>query len=117
MLSVRDDGRGFEPEMAQTQRLVSTARGLCPIIFTTIAYRPDLRDAGFWAIKVPWLRHCTEDSDAVTIDPRLDVQADDVVLVDWNVDGNLDVLTSNGEDNSVWLFPGKGCSFRVLSFF
>ena len=74
-------GGSFEPELAQTRRLLDAARGFFPVIFTTIAYAPDMHDAGFWAVKVPWLNNCIADSEAVQIDPRLDPQDDDIVLV------------------------------------
>ena len=74
-------GGSFESELAETRRLLDSARGICPIIFTTIAYQPDMRDAGLWAIKVPWLEHCTVDSEAVEIDPCLEVRRDDIVLI------------------------------------
>lgn len=74
-------GGGFEAELAETRRLLDVARGSFPVYFTTIAYEPDLHDAGYWAVKVPWLNHCIAGSEAVEIDPRLQVKGDDVVLV------------------------------------
>jgi maleamate amidohydrolase len=75
-------GGEFAPELAATRRLLDSARAKSvPIAYTTIAYAPHMRDAGLWAVKVPWLAHCREGSDAVRIDPRLDPREDETVLV------------------------------------
>ena len=52
-----------------------------PVFFTTIAYAPDMRDAGLWAVKVPWLRTCQVNSEAVAIDPSLARAPDEPVIV------------------------------------
>ena len=83
-------GGSFVTELAATRRLLDaarpspndpTARVRIPVFFTTIAYSPDLRDAGFWATKVPWLEHCMDGTDLVQIDPALGPRADEPVLV------------------------------------
>lgn len=74
-------GADFGPELAATRRLLDTARGRAPVFFTTIAYAPDMRDAGLWVIKVPWLRTCQLGSPAVEIDAALARGAGERVIV------------------------------------
>ena len=75
-------GGDFAPELAATRRLLDAGRDRgVPIAYTTISYAPHMRDAGLWAVKVPWLTHCREGSDLVRIDPVLDPQAAETVLV------------------------------------
>jgi nicotinamidase-related amidase len=75
-------GGDFAAELAATQRLLQAARAQqVPIVFTTIAYAPDMHDAGLWAVKVPWLQACQLDSAMVEIDPVLARQPDEVVMV------------------------------------
>lgn len=75
-------GGDFAPELAATRRLLDSARARdLPIAYTTISYAPHMRDAGLWAVKVPWLTHCREGSELVRIDPALDPRAHEVVLV------------------------------------
>jgi len=64
-------GGDFTGELKQTRRLLDAARGRAPVIFTTIAYEPDMSDAGLWAVKVPWLARCQLGSPAVDIDPAV----------------------------------------------
>ena len=56
------------------------ARGRFPIYFTTISFEVSLRDASFWATKVPWLECCVAESDAVKIDPCLEAREDELVI-------------------------------------
>ena len=74
-------GGDFAAELAATARLLAAARPGIPVFFTTIAYAPDLHEAGWWAHKVPWLRTCRSGSPLVAIDPVLDVQPQDQVIV------------------------------------
>jgi maleamate amidohydrolase len=74
-------GGNFEAELRHTRRVLDAARGRFPIIYTTIAYEPHLRDAGFWKVKVPWLAHCKLGSQAVEIDATLGATADEAVIV------------------------------------
>ena len=66
--------------MSQTRRLLQAARGRFPIYFTTISFEASLRDASFWATKVPWLECCVAESDAVKIDPCLEAREDEPVI-------------------------------------
>ena len=74
-------GGDFGDALAATRRLLDFGRGRVPIIFTTIAYEPDMHDAGLWAVKVPWLRTCQIDDVAVEIDPVLARQPSEPVIV------------------------------------
>ena len=75
-------GGNFEREIAQTRRLLERFRALgLPILFTTIAYDEPKVQGGWWATKVPWLEHCRNDSAIVGIDPRLERQPEEPVIV------------------------------------
>jgi maleamate amidohydrolase len=74
-------GGDFSAPIAQTRRLLDAARGRAPVIFTTIAYRRDLQDAGFWGVKVPWLEHCPLGDPMVEIDERLARRDDEPLIV------------------------------------
>jgi nicotinamidase-related amidase len=72
---------GFPAELAQANRLLAAARGRAPVLFTTIAYEQDMRDAGLWVAKVPWLNGLQLGSVEVEIDEALQRRADEPVLV------------------------------------
>jgi len=74
-------GGDFAGALAATRRLLDRARGRVPVIFTTIAYAPDMHDAGLWAVKVPWLRTCQLGDGAVEIDPVLARQPNEPMIV------------------------------------
>lgn len=58
--------------MGNIARLLGAARAAGrPVIFTAIAYHPDLSDARIWPQKVPGLRDLIAGSPAVEVDPRL----------------------------------------------
>ena len=64
-------GGQFAAEVAATRQLIEAMRARHPVIYTTIAYAPDLEDAGYWAHKVPWLAACRQGSPLVDIEPAL----------------------------------------------
>jgi maleamate amidohydrolase len=72
---------GYPAEVAEAARLLDAARGRAPIVFTTIAYRPDMADAGLWAKKIPWIEGLQEGTEEVAIDERLAPRPDETVLV------------------------------------
>ena len=73
---------GYAPEVAQAARLLEAARGAqAPIFYTTIAYRPDMVDAGLWARKIPWIAGLQDGTVEVAIDERLSPQDDEPVIV------------------------------------
>ena len=71
----------YSSEVLQTRRLLDAARDRIPVYFTTIAYDPDMRDAGLWVLKLDRIRALQKGSRAVAIDERLAVRADEPVIV------------------------------------
>jgi N-formylmaleamate deformylase len=92
-LLVVDFSRGFtEPEfptgadltreVEATARLADAVRAKGrPVIFTVIAFHPNLSDAGVWPSKFPGAGALVEGTPAVDLDPRLRAAPDDLVLV------------------------------------
>ncbi len=74
-------GGDFSTQIRQTNRLLAAMRGTWPVFFTTIAYEDPARQGGLWATKVPWLDKCRTGTRAVEIDPLLDPQPGDVLIV------------------------------------
>jgi len=74
-------GSDLDDEVAATRRLLDAARDVgAPVFFTTTAYGPDCRDAGYFVRKVPSLRILQIGSEAVTLDPRLGRREDETVV-------------------------------------
>jgi len=76
-------GAKLDNEIAAQKPLleVAHARGI-PVIFSTVFYEEaDIRDAGIWGLKQKGARTLTAGSEAVKIDPRLDMQPNDILLV------------------------------------
>jgi len=72
----------FEAELAATRRLLAVARrAKAPVFFTTVAYAPDLSDAGVFIEKVPSLRYLKEGSRWVELDPRLGRRPGEILVV------------------------------------
>lgn len=62
----------LDVQIEATIRLLASARATdLPVFFTTVAYRPDLSDAGIWIDKIPSNRILVEGSRWVNIDQRL----------------------------------------------
>ncbi len=60
---------------------VAHARGI-PVIFSTVTYEePNARDAGIWGLKIKGSSTLAASSEAVKVDPRLDMRAGDILLV------------------------------------
>ena len=75
-------GGGYDVEVARTRELLDAARSAgVPILYTTIAYGPDMKDAGFWAAKIPWIKGLQTGTREVEIDERLAVRPGEPVLV------------------------------------
>lgn len=72
---------GFDSQVTQTARLLQAARGRAPIYYTTIAYEPHMRDAGLWAVKIPWLAALQQSAPEVGIDERLGALPSEPVIV------------------------------------
>jgi len=65
-------GGDLTKEMARTAELMNRFRAVhLPVVFTTIAYEPDLRDAGMWIKKVPALHILKRGTRMVEIDARV----------------------------------------------
>jgi len=73
-------GGAFEAEIVQTKRLLAAFRPDHPVVFTTIAYAPDRLSTSLWARKVPWLSACEAGSEAVAIDPELEMASTDILI-------------------------------------
>lgn len=70
----------LDVEVAHCARIVAAARAAAvPIIYTTVAYEPDLRDAGLWGSKMP-LEHLCKGTPGVELDPRLACHQEDLVI-------------------------------------
>ena len=100
-------GSDLSPQVDATRRLLDAARekGL-PVVFTTIAFEPSLKDGGLWMQKVPALAALQLGGPWAAIDPRLDPREDETVLVKKGASGffgtNLaSVLVSQGVDSVV----------------
>lgn len=72
----------LQAQLQATRALLSASRTAgIPVIFSTIIYDPDLRDAGLWLRKIPsnsWLK---AGSEWVQVDRRLGQRADETTLV------------------------------------
>jgi nicotinamidase-related amidase len=81
-------GADMTAEVEATKRLLDAARskGL-PVIFTTIGYEPSLKDGGLWMQKVPALADLQLGGHWVEIDPRLEPQEDEPVIVKKGASG------------------------------
>jgi maleamate amidohydrolase len=75
-------GSDLTAEVEATRRLLDAARakGL-PVIFTTIGYEPSLKDGGLWLQKAPSLGDLQVGGQWVEIDPRLDPQPDETIVL------------------------------------
>ena len=100
-------GSDLTPEVEATRRLLDVARekGL-PVVFTTIAFEPSLKDGGLWMQKVPTLSVLQLGGRWAGIDPRLGAREDETVIVKKGASGffgtNLAaVLVSQGVDSVV----------------
>ena len=76
-------GANLDREIEAQKPLLKVARARdIPVIFSTVIYHEaDVKDAGLWAIKMKGSLTLTAGSDAVKVDPRLDMQPSDNLLV------------------------------------
>ncbi len=98
----------LDAEVAATNEIIAAARKKgVPVIFTVVGYDPHRQaDAGLWPEKVPSLRLLTLGSDLVELDPRLDRQDEDLVIVKKYASGFFgtylaSTLTMNGVDTLI----------------
>lgn len=65
-------GGDFSPQLAVTDRLLQAFRGShLPVVYTTVVYEADLRDAGMFIRKVPSLSILVRGSHMVEVDQRI----------------------------------------------
>ena len=100
-------GSDLTEEVEATRRLLDAARakGL-PVVFTSIAFEPSLKDGGLWMQKVPSLAVLQIGGKWADIDPRLGARDDETVIVKKGASGffgtNLaSVLVSQGVDSVI----------------
>ncbi len=75
-------GADLTAEVGRTAQLAEATRAKQrPVLFTLISFHPSLRDAGAWPTKFPGATALVEGTPAVELDPRLQVAAEDVVVV------------------------------------
>jgi maleamate amidohydrolase len=100
-------GSDLTPQVEATRRLLDAAREKgVPVVFTTIAFEPSLKDGGLWMQKVPALSVLQLGGGWAAIDPRLDPREDETVIVKKGASGffgtNLaSVLVSQGIDTVI----------------
>jgi nicotinamidase-related amidase len=75
-------GSELSEPVAATKRLLDAARpkGL-PVVYTTIGFEESMADAGIWPAKMPALAELKIGSRWVEIDPRLEPQPDDPIVL------------------------------------
>lgn len=65
-------GGDFSAQISATRALLEEfRRGGLPVLYTTIAYEPDLRDAGMWIKKIPSLEILRKGTRMVEVDDRI----------------------------------------------
>ena len=75
-------GSDLTAEVVATNRLLAVARAQgFPVVFTTIGYESNLRDAGLWIEKMPALAELALGGHWVDIDPRLGRREDETVVL------------------------------------
>ncbi len=72
----------MDEHIPRIQAILTAARAAgAPVVFTTVAYHPDLSDAGMFGRKSPLVRDLLHGSERVEIDLRLAVEDSDHLLV------------------------------------
>jgi maleamate amidohydrolase len=75
-------GSDLTREVEATSRVLAVAREReIPVIFTTIGFDPNLKDASLWLEKLPALEELIVGSKWVEIDPRLERREDETVVL------------------------------------
>ena len=82
-----------------------------PIIFTSFAFDPSLKDIGLWMKKIPALADSIVGSKAAEIDPRIKPKAGEIVITKKNVSAFSGTnLASMLRNNGVYTIIVTGCS-------
>lgn len=76
-------GSDLSPQIIQINKLLDIVHSMdMPAIFTTISYDDaTLADSGIWFQKMEGLRTLKAGTDAVNLDPRLDFQSGDTLMI------------------------------------
>ncbi|MFN0155001.1 MAG: isochorismatase family protein [Gaiella sp.] len=81
-------GADMTAEVTATRRLLDAARARdLPVVFTTIGFEPSLKDGGLWMQKAPSLAALQLGGKWVEIDPRLDLQPGEIVVMKKGASG------------------------------
>jgi nicotinamidase-related amidase len=100
-------GADLSREVEATNYVLAAARkGGIPVIFTTIGFEPNLKDGSLWLQKAPGLEELIVGGKWVEIDPRLERQEDETVILKKGASAffgtNLvSILVSQGVDTVV----------------
>ena len=74
-------GANFSSQLKHTNEILKEARKIgIPRIFTTVAYEPDLRDAGIWKVKTP-TEKLIIGTRSVEVDKALEREVDEHIIV------------------------------------
>ena len=72
----------LDAQLTATKRLLEPARAAgIPVIFSTVAYDPELQEAGVWVRKIPATSWLVEGSEWVEVDQRLEQRPNETTLV------------------------------------
>jgi maleamate amidohydrolase len=75
-------GADLSAEIDSAVRILTAARALgTPVVFSTVAYEPDLGDAGNWIRKIPANAELVENTPATQVDPRMGRRDGERILV------------------------------------
>ena len=75
-------GADMTAEVEATRRILDAARADGhPVVFTTIGYEPNLKDAGIWLQKIPGLGQLKIGERWVELDPRLGRREEETVVL------------------------------------
>ncbi len=75
-------GADMTAEVEATRRVLDAARAVgYPVVFTTIGYETNLKDAGIWLQKMPGLGELKIGERWVEIDPRLERREEETVVL------------------------------------
>jgi nicotinamidase-related amidase len=81
-------GSDLDSQIEATKRLLDEARSRgFPVVYTTIGFEPHCKDAGIWTQKAPGLAALQLGGKWVDIDPRLDPQPDEPIVLKKGASG------------------------------
>ncbi|ATW27222.1 isochorismatase family protein [Candidatus Formimonas warabiya] len=72
----------LDKEVMATKKLIDAGRAKrVPVIFTTVGYEANLKDAGLWPKKIPSQKYLILGTKFVEIDPRLEPMPQDTTII------------------------------------